>query len=197
MHSIIATWPIIMLRGVLALALALFAYSAQGSSKLEVFEILSAAFIVFALCAYGVFDGILLLWISLRWPTGVLKQFGLTQGIGSIILGMVLATILFVKVSTAWFVILAVIQCWLMGFNELSVALHLRRHRMDRRGFFTAAAISLVFGFLALATSDGTAYVAAIWLTWYGGLMALTHFWIAYRLRALGREVKHRAATAA
>jgi len=197
MRSVVANWPIVVIRAVLAVALALFAYSAQGFSKIDLLEVLAVAFVVFALCAYGVFDGILLIWFALRSPVGTLKRFGMAQGIGSVILGLLLATLLFVKVSTAWFVVLAVIQCWLMGFNELSVALHLRRHVLDRRGFFTAATISILFGVFALVGNDGTGHAAAVWLTWYGGMMAATHFWIAYRLRSWQSDVRHHAAAAA
>jgi len=83
-----------------------------------------------------------------------------------------------------------------MGFNELSVALHLRRHPLDQRGFFTAATISILFGVFALVSSGGSGHAAAVWLTWYGGMMAATHFWIAYRLRTWQSEVKHHVAAA-
>jgi len=53
MRSVIANWPIIFLRGVLAAALAVFAYFAQGFSKIDLIEMLSLAFLVFALCTYG------------------------------------------------------------------------------------------------------------------------------------------------
>lgn len=195
MRTVISNWPTVALRGALAVALALFAYSAQGFAQTE-FEILSIAFVVFGLCAYGMFDGILLLWFALRCPSGMLRRFGFTEGIGSVFLALALVTLLFVKVSTVWFVMLAVAQCWLMAFNEIAIATHLKRHVIDQRGFYVAGVVSLGFGLLALITNDGTGYVASVWLTWYGAMMAAIHFWIAYRLRAWAGEVHQHAAAA-
>lgn len=197
MRTVISNWPIVMLRGVLALILAGFAYSAQGFSTTEWFELLWIAFIVVGLCAYGIFDGILLMWFALRSPGGMLRRFGITEGIGSIVLAIVLATLLFVKVSTVWFVVLAVGQCWLMAFNEITIARHLSRHVADRRGFSGAGIISLLFGAIAAVANDGTGYKAAVWLTWYGAMMAVTHFWIAYRMHSWHSEAHRHAAAAA
>lgn len=158
MRSVLPNWPIVVLRGVFALILAVFAYSAQGFSSSEFFEAFSVAFIVFGLCAYGMFDGILLLWLALRSPDGMLRRFGITEGIGSIFLALALATLLFVKVSTVWFVVLAVGQCWLMAFNEITIANHLRRHIADRSAFYVAGVVSVLFGALAAITNDGSGY---------------------------------------
>lgn len=197
MRTVISNWPIILLRGVLALILAGFAYSAQGFSRTDFFELFSIAFIVFGLCAYGIFDGTLLVWFALRSPEGMLRRFGITEGIGSIIVAIVLATLLFVKVSTVWFVVLAIGQCWLMAFNEITIAHHLNRHVADRRGFYVAGIISLLFGALAVVANDGTGYKAAVWLTWYGAMMAVTHFWIAYRMHSWHSQAHRHAAAAA
>jgi hypothetical protein len=197
MRSILKHCWLVALRGILAVGLAYYAYTLRDRSEQGWIELITWPYVLLSLCAYGLLDGILLLLLSWRSRSGATRTFIALQGMTSIAVAVSVSTFVFARAKISWFVFFAVAQCWIIAMNEIATGLHLRRHLADKSSFFAAAVLSIMFGSAMLIVYDGSSRQAAIWLAWFGLGMAVTEFWIAWRIWSWYRATRPAIVSAA
>ena len=181
-------------RGVLALGLAAYAFFVDGFARNEWLALMALPWIVVGLCAYGLLDGVLVIWMG--WNAR--RRFcavTAVQGMATIGAALALLTVLFVRVHMEWFAIFAAVQCLVVGSGELIAGRRLFHHRADMTAFLAAGTVSFIFAMLLLTVAHDSTHTVAQWLMAYGIGMCMTHLWMSHRVREW-RVQAHRTAQA-
>ena len=193
-RMLIKNWWLLFLRGVLAIAFAIFIFVFLPFVPAPLLRQLAFAGLatIFALFAFA--TGILTIIAAVRGAgQGGSAWLVLADGIGITAGGMIillspgLTLLLLIKIIG--------LTTLLVGMVELLAGVHLRRHLTDEWLLITGGITSIVFGACLLLTGVGTVQTALTWIAIYALANGLALMGLALRLRRLRNSIHTLAAT--
>lgn len=185
---LIQNWWLLFLRGILAIAFAIFIFvflPFLPAPFLRQFAFAGLA-AIFALFAFA--TGVLTIAAAVRGAgQGGSSWLMLADGIAVTIGGLV---ILLAPGSTLTHVIqLIAIIAFVVGVLEFVAGIHLRRHVTDEWLLITGGVISIAFAPCLLLANVGTAQTALTWISIYALASGLAVIGLALRLRSLRNSI--------
>jgi uncharacterized membrane protein HdeD (DUF308 family) len=190
---LIKNWWLLFLRGVLAIAFAIFIYAFLPFLPMPFLRqfALSGLTAIFSLFACG--TGVLTILAAVRgvkpnevsWPL-------LAEGIGVTIGGLVI--LLFPGLTLIYLIRLIAAIALAVGILEVVAGVHLRRHLADEWLLISGGIISLAFGAGLFLTRVGSIAAALTWISPFAFANGLAMMGLALRLRRLRTSI-HKLAT--
>jgi uncharacterized membrane protein HdeD (DUF308 family) len=177
-------WWTFVLRGVVALALAVFAFSAPGTLAALLVYIVGAFFIVSGLVA--LYAGVSLTGVGHWW---LLILTGVAQGF----LGIVMLS----QPGAGPLALAYLVALWAFstGFMEIGSAIALRNYVKDEFWWILLGAITLAFGVYVVIRPDLGILALVYGIAIYAVLAGVTLIALGLRIRNTGREISGRRAT--
>ena len=190
MRVVIQHWWVLALRAGLAMGLAIFVFLMSAWAKYSLLDAVTVPFMVAGLSAYGILDSLLLLYLGFQLPhrTGA-RALGIMQGIGGMILGGLLLSILFAEAQLDWFIYLITAQAGFAGAFELTSGRHFQHHHREEWACYAAGIVSIIFALLLQIVYTGNTRQALDWFIAYALLLGISMAWFGFRLHALGRTI--------
>lgn len=192
---LIKNWWLLFLRGVLAIAFAIFIFVFLPFVPAPLLRQLAFAGLaaIFALFAFA--TGVLTIIAAVRGAgQGGSAWLVLTDGIAITAGGLI---ILFSPGLTLLLLVRLIgLTALVVGMLELLAGVHLRRHLTDEWLLITGGVTSLGFAACLLLTHVGTAQTALTWISIYALANGLALVGLALRLRSLRNSIHTLAGTA-
>jgi len=185
---LIKNWWLLFLRGLLAIAFAVFIYAFLPFLPLPflrqfAFSGLTAIFSLFA-CLTGV----LTMAAAVRGAeSGGSSWAMLAEGIGVTVGGLVI--LLFPGLTLIHVVQLIAVTAVVAGILEVAAGVHLRRHVADEWLLISGGIISLVFGAVLFLTRVGSIAAALTWISLFALANGLAMMGLSLRLRSLRNSI--------
>jgi len=185
---LIKNWWLLFLRGLLAIAFAVFIYAFLPFLPLPflrqfAFSGLTAIFSLFA-CLTGV----LTMAAAVRGAeSGGSSWAMLAEGIGVTVGGLVI--LLFPGLTLIHVVQLIAVTAVVAGILEVVAGVHLRRHVADEWLLISGGIISLVFGAVLFLTRVGSIAAALTWISLFALANGLAMMGLSLRLRSLRNSI--------
>jgi uncharacterized membrane protein HdeD (DUF308 family) len=191
---LIKNWWLLFLRGLLAIAFAIFIYAFLPFLPMPflrqfAFSGLTAIFSLFA-CATGILT--IAAAVS-RAESGGSAWAMLAEGIGVTIGGLVV--LLFPGLTLIHVVQLIAVTALVVGILEVVAGVHLRRHVADEWLLISGGIISLIFGAVLFLTRVGSVAAALTWISLFALANGLAMMGLSLRLRSLRNSI-HKLAEA-
>jgi len=192
-RTLIKNWWLLLLRGIFALAFAIFIF-------------VFLPFVPAPLVRELAFAGLAVIFALFAAATGIVTIAAAIRGAGHggsswLLLadGIVVTTggtvIFFSPGLTLTHVIqLIAFTCLVVGVVEVIAGIHLRRHLADETLLLAGGIVSIIFAFCLFIPRDIDVQAALTWLSLYAGVNGLAMVGLAWRLRRL-RESVHALAT--
>lgn len=185
---LIKNWWLLFLRGLLAIAFAIFIYAFLPFLPLPLlrqfaFSGLTAIFSLFA-CVTGVLTMAAAVY---RAESGGSAWAMLAEGIGVTIGGLVF--LLFPGLTLIHVVQLIAITALVVGIFEFVAGVHLRRHVADEWLLISGGIISLIFGAVLFLTRVGSVAAALTWISLFALANGLAMIGLSLRLRSLRNSI--------
>ena len=170
-----SNWSALVLRGVLAILLAIVAFAIPG---------VTIAFLVTVFCIYALIDGALAIFSTFKAVQGH-RRWGafLIEGIVGILFG--LYAILLPVAAAAIFVTVIAFWAILTGIAELFAAIRLRRHLRGELILLLTGILSILFGAFLLARPIVGAVFFVYVLAGYGLVFGVLLISLGMRMRRL------------
>jgi uncharacterized membrane protein HdeD (DUF308 family) len=178
-------WWTFLLRGIVALAVAAYAFSAPGGTAIALVYVVAAYFIVSGLAA--IFAGVSLTGVGHWWAMILL---GIVQaGLGV----MMLAEPGIGPLSLAY-----LFSIWMIstGLTEISSAIALRNVIENEFWLGLFGAITLAFGVYVVIRPDLGLLALVYTVGFYGIFAGISLIGFAFRIKGIGADVPQRRATA-
>lgn len=192
LRILVHNWWLLVLRGIFALAFALFVFLAQTVGTSWLMRAVALASVVeffglFAICA-----GIVTVVAAVRgYGRDREWRLLLADGIGAIAAGLIALMVPAITfVSLVW---LIGIWAFVVGVCELLMARKLRRHLPDERFLALASVGSLGFAALLFVDHGVEVHILFVWLGAYSLFSAVAMLALGFRLRNL-RGLAHKEA---
>jgi len=171
--AISSKWWLFLLRGLAALAVAVFAFVKPGNTLLALVYVLSAySFIVGALAIVAAVTGA----ASDRW-------WALLEGI----IGIVVALLIWSWPATSTMAFVYFVAAWLIltGIVQIAAGVHLRDVISNEWLYIVSGIISIAFGVWVFRVPMQGAVATAYLFGWYFALFGIMQSALAFRLRTL------------
>jgi uncharacterized membrane protein HdeD (DUF308 family) len=185
---LIKNWWLLFLRGLLAIAFAIFIYAFLPLLPMPFLRqfAFSGLTVIFAL--FACVTGVLTMAAAVRgaesgdssWPL-------LAEGIGVTIGGLVI--LLFPGLTLIHVVRLIAVTALAVGILEVVAGVHLRRHVADEWLLISGGIISLAFGAVLFLTRVGSIGVALTWISLFALANGLAMIGLSLRLRSLQNSI--------
>jgi uncharacterized membrane protein HdeD (DUF308 family) len=192
-RMLIRNWWLLLLRGIFALAFAIFIFVFMPFVPAPLLRELAFAGLAVIFALFASATGIITIAAAIR---------GAGQGGSSWLLladGIVVTTGGLVIFFSPGLTLLHVIQligftCLLVGVLEVIAGIHLRRHLTDESLLLVGGVISMIFAFCLFIPRGMDVQAVLTWLSLYAGANGLAMIGLAWRLRRLNEAVHALAA---
>jgi uncharacterized membrane protein HdeD (DUF308 family) len=192
-RMLIKNWWLLLLRGIFALAFAIFIFVFLPFAPAPLLRELAFAGLVVVFALFATATGIITIAAAIR---------GAGQGGSSWLLladGIVVTTgglIIFFSPGLTLTHVIQLIDftCLLVGVLEVIAGIHLRRHLTDESLLLAGGIISIVFAFCLFLPRSMNVQAVLTWLSLYAGANGLAMVGLAWRLRRLNEAVHALAA---
>jgi len=194
LRILIHNWRLLALRGGLALAFAMFAFSLRVTPFSPLVGAITFAFAVMVFGAFAFSAGIVTIIAGLRGSAhGSERWLLLVDGCGASIFGLALVLI----PDLTLFHLIQILAWWavFIGALESIIALRLRRHIGDEWFLLLSSVGSILFGAYLLSGLVQDELGVLKWVGLYSAYSGITLLVLAFRLRGLQLQA-HRAAAA-
>jgi uncharacterized membrane protein HdeD (DUF308 family) len=174
LHVVSAQWWILLLRGVLAVALGVFALFAPAAAALA---------IAFVFGAYALIDGIIAIGAALRMSHAEGRWWWLlAEGIIGVIFGI--AALVWPAISLLALVYLMAFWAIATGLTAITTAWRLRKVVHGEWLWIAGGIVSVIFG-LTIIPAPGWGVLALVAIfAWYAIFFGIAFIGVALRLRA-------------
>jgi uncharacterized membrane protein HdeD (DUF308 family) len=181
---LIQNWWLMLLRGIVALAFAIFVFLFQPFLPSGLLRPMAhtALAVIFGLLACG--TGILTLAAALRGARKP-RDTALLVADGLVATAAGAAVLLIPSFSLSEVIHIVAITALLLGILELVAGSHLRRHLKDEWLLLAGGAVSFAFSLFLLINRTWELASAVIWVGIYAGAAGLAMIGLALRLRGL------------
>jgi len=194
-RMLIKNWWLLFLRGILAIAFAIFIFAFMPFVPAPLLRQLAFAGLaaIFALFAFA--TGILTIVAAVRGAgQGGSAWLVLADGIAITAGGLI---ILFSSGLTLLLLVQLIgLTALVVGMLELLAGIHLRRHLTDEWLLITGGVPSIAFAACLLLTHVGTVHAALTWISIYALANGMALMGLALRLRSLKNSIHTLAGTA-
>lgn len=193
-RMLIKNWWLLFLRGVLAIAFAVFIFVFLPFVPAPLLRQLAFAGLaaIFALFAFA--TGTLTMIAAVRGASqGGSAWLVLTDGIAITAGGLII--LLYPGLTLLLLIQIIGVTALLVGLVELVAGVHLRRHLTDEWLLIIGGITSIVFGVCLLLTHVGTVQTALTWIAIYALANGLALMGLALRLRRLRNSIHTLAMT--
>jgi uncharacterized membrane protein HdeD (DUF308 family) len=174
-------WWAFALRGVVAIALGVFAFIVPGPTLVALIAVFGA---------YAIIDGVLAIYAGAMYPDGR-RWWLILAGLAGIAIGV----LTFLSPGTTALALVTLIGIWsiVRGAGEVVTAFALRKQIQGELLYIVSGVISVIFG-VFLLVAPGTGILAVLWLIGYYAIFAgVMYLALAFRLRGLANQAGQRS----
>ncbi len=191
---LIKNWWLLFLRGLLAIAFAIFIYAFLPFLPAPFLREFAFAGLTVIFALFACVTGVLTMAAAVRGAeSGDSSWSLLAEGIGVTIGGLVI--LLFPGLTLIHVVQLIAVTALVVGILEVVAGIHLRRHVADEWLLVSGGIISLVFGAVLFLTHVGSIAAALTWISLFALANGLAMIGLSLRLRSLRNSIHALAGT--
>lgn len=185
---LIQNWWLLFLRGVLAIAFAIFIFIFLPFVPAPLLREFAFAGLTAIFALFGIATGLLTIAASVRRAGhGGSSWLLLADGIALTVGGLVI--LLAPGLTLKHVIQLIVITILTFGFLELLAGVHLRRHIKDESLLIAGGVISIAFSACLLLANVGTVQATLTWISIYALASGVAVIGLALRLRSLRNSI--------
>jgi uncharacterized membrane protein HdeD (DUF308 family) len=187
-RMLIKNWWLLLLRGILAVAFAVFIFAFLPFVPAPLVREFAFAGLVVIFALFAIVTGVL----TIAAAVGGAGQGGwswllLADGIGVTVGGLVI--LISPALTLAHVIQLIGLTALFAGTLEVAAGIHLRRHLADEWLLISGGVISVVFATCLFLTPGGSIQTVLTWLSVYAAATGLSMAGLALRLRGLGKSI--------
>ena len=190
---LIQNWWLLLVRGIFAIAFAIFIYAFLPFVPAPLLRQLAFAGVATIFSLFAIVIGAITIVAAARgagkggaaWP---LLADGIVVAAGGVII------LLSPGLTLTHVIQLIAVTAFLVGVLEISAGLHLRRHITGEWLLILAGGVSVVFAACLLLTPGADRHTVLIWIALYAGASGFAMAGLAFRLRKLRQSI-HALAT--
>lgn len=192
-RMLIKNWWLLLLRGVFALAFAIFIYAFLPFVPAPLVRELAFAGLTVIFALFASATGIITVASAVRGAgkggsSWLLLADGIAVTAGGLIILLLPGLTLIHVIQLIGFTSL------LVGVLEVIAGIHLRRHITDERLLLVGGVVSIIFAFCLFIPRSLDVQAVLIWLSLYAGTNGLAMVGLAWRLRRLRESIHALAA---
>jgi len=185
---LIKNWWLLFLRGLLAIAFAVFIYAFLPFLPLPFLRQFAFSGLTVIFSLFACLTGVLTMAAAVRGAeSGGSSWAMLAEGIGVTVGGLVI--LLFPGLTRIHVVQLIAVTAVVAGILEVVAGVHLRRHVADEWLLISGGIISLVFGAVLFLTRVGSIAAALTWISLFALANGLAMMGLSLRLRSLRNSI--------
>ena len=185
---LIQNWWMLLMRGVLALAFAIFIFVFMPFVPAPLLRELAFAGLVVIFALFAIATGAITIAAAVwRAGQGGASWLLLADGLAVTTGGLVI--LISPALTLAHVILLIAVTALLLGSVEIVAGFHLRRHITDEWLLVSGGVISVAFAALLLFIHGRDAHAVLIWISIYATASGLAMVGLAFRLRGLRNSI--------
>lgn len=185
---LIQNWWMLLVRGILALAFAIFIFVFMPFMPAPLLRELAFAGLVEIFALFAIATGAMTIATAV-WRAGQGGTSWLLLADGIVVTTGGLVILISPALTLAHVILLIAVTALLLGSLEIVAGLHLRRHIRDEWLLISGGVISVAFATLLLLMRSGDAHSVLNWISVYATASGLAMVGLAFRLRGLRNSI--------